>query len=454
MDPISIIQQPQTSLKQNQQLLINLAMQQAFHVLQLPMLELAEWLNTEIEGNPVLEIDHTREEFKERLDPPRRESYVVRNRAQEELEKRRQQQQESLMTASVSLYEHLMQQAPLIFDELADLQLAGLIIGHFNEKGYLDTPLHEIAPLAPLEKMTAILETIQTFDPPGVGAANLQDCLLLQLRLKEREGSFAYRILAEHFEDLIHNRLPHIAERLRLPIAEVVRVVEKEIAPLDLHPGYRFCPQPTSAILPDLFLLCFEGKWQIEVNTSFLPHFRVAPIYIEALNGHELENEEYFYLRRKLAGGRWLKRVVSKRNETLRKIGEFILKKQSAFFQGDKSGLVPLTLKEAGIELGVHESTVARTVSGKFVACPLGLFSLKSFFKQGVTTKSGQEVSNESLREILLKAIREEDKREPLSDEQLVRHFQKLGITCARRTITKYRLSLKIPPAHKRRKWV
>ncbi len=429
-------------------------MQQAFHVLQLPMLELAEWLNTEIENNPVLEIDHAREEFKEGLDPPRRESYVVRNRAQEELEKRRQQQQESLMTASVSLYEHLMQQAPLIFEGAADLQLAGLIIGHFNEKGYLDTPLHEIAPSAPLEKMNTILETIQTFDPPGVGAANLQDCLLLQLRLKGREGSVAYRILAEHFEDLIHNRLPYIAERLRLPIAEVVRIVEKEIAPLDLHPGYKYCPQPTAAILPDLFLLCFEGKWQIEVNTSFLPHFRVTPIYVEVLQGHELENEEYFYLRRKLAGGRWLKRIVNRRNETLRKIGEFILKKQNAFFNGDRGGLVPLTMREAAVELGVHESTVARSVAGKFVACPLGLFSLKSFFKQGVATRSGQEVSNQSLREILLKVIKEEDKLEPLSDEQLARHFQKLGIVCARRTITKYRLSLRIPPAHKRRKWI
>src|SRR5262249_36512831 len=155
-------------------LLINLAMRQAFHVLQLPMLELAEWMKMEIESNPVLEID---------LTDPMKES-LVRNKSQEDLEKRRKEQEENRLTVQVSLYEHLMRQAPLIFETRQDLNLAEMVIGHLNEKGFLDIPLEEVSPGTPLDTMGRILKTIQTFDPPGVGARNLQECLLLQLKIK------------------------------------------------------------------------------------------------------------------------------------------------------------------------------------------------------------------------------------------------------------------------------
>ncbi|MBS0604833.1 MAG: RNA polymerase factor sigma-54 [Verrucomicrobia bacterium] len=429
-------------------------MKQAFHVLQLPMLELSEWLKSEIENNPVLEVDLSRESFKESLDSPVKDRYAMRNKSQEDFEKRRKEHQENMLTAQVSLYEHMMNQAPLIFEQRGELNLAQLIIGHLNEKGFLETPLVEIAPSVPLEKLEGILEKIQSFDPPGIGARNLQECLLLQLKLKQKESSLAYRVISLHFDDLLHNRLPHISQKLNIPLGELVQIVEKEIAPLDLNPGYKYSPQTTAAIIPDLVFLCLEERWQIEVNTSFLPKFQIAPIYLQALKDHSLENEEYYYLRRQLAGGRWLSRIVQRRNHTLRSIGEFLLKKQKAFFNGDKGGLVPLTLKDAADELGLHESTIARAVAGKYAASPMGMYALKSFFKQGIETKSGAKISNHSLREILAKAIGEEDKLQPMSDEQLARHFSKLGIPCARRTIAKYRSSLKIAPACKRRKWI
>ncbi len=453
MHSISLIQENQTSLKQNQQLLINLAMKQAFHVLQLPMLELSEWLKSEIESNPVLEMDLAKEPFKESLDTPVKERHTVRNKSQEDLERRRQEHQENLLTAHISLYEHLMGQAPLIFEERTDLHLAELIIGHLNEKGFLETPLEEVAPSIPLEKMERILDTIQSFDPPGIGARDLRECLLLQLKLKNKGNSQAAQVISEHFDDLLHNRLPLISQKLHIRIGDLVQIVENEIAPLDLSPGYKYSCHVAAAIIPDLLLLSIDEKWQIEVNTSFLPKFQIAPIYLQALRDHSLDNEEYYYLRRQLAGGRWLKRIVQKRNHTLRSIGEFLLKKQMAFFNGHKASLVPLTMKEAAEELGIHESTVARAVANKFVACPQGMFALKSFFKQGVETKSGEKISNHSLRAMLAKTISEEDKLEPLSDEQLARHFQKQGIPCARRTVAKYRSSLKIAPACKRKKW-
>lgn len=453
MNSISLIQENETGLKQQQQLLINLAMKQAFHVMQLPLLELSEWLKCEIERNPVLEIDLANEPIRESLEEPIQYQHTLRNKPQENLEKRRKEHQENMLVAQVSLYEHLMSQIPLALESRQNLNLAKLIIGHLNEKGFLETPLHEIAPDTPIEKMQEVLETVQSLDPPGIGAKNLQESLLIQLKLKKKEDSRAAKVISRHFDDLLHNRLPLISKNLHISIKDLMEIVKKEIAPLDLNPGYKYCYQPTVAILPDVLLLYIDGKWQVNVNTSFLPKFQIAPIYVAALEDQSFENEEYFYLRRQLAGGRWLKRIVQKRNHTLRKICEFVLTRQMAFFNGEKGSLVPLTMKEAAEELELSASTIARAIAGKFIACPQGMFSLKSFFKQGMQAKNGEKISNRSLREMLAKTIGEEDKQHPLSDEQLSSHFKKLGIPCARRTIAKYRSSLKISPACERRRW-
>lgn len=454
MSSICITQENNSSLKQHQQLLMNLAMRQAFHVLQLPQLELSEWLKNEIEKNPILEIDLSKESFKDPLEVIRKGSSSFRDRVQEGVERRRKDHQESLLRASVSLYEHLMQQAPLAFEDRKDLQLAELIVGHLNDKGFLDTPLCEISSHTPLEKMEEVLKVIQTLDPSGIGARSLQECLLLQLRLKDREEKVAEKIISDHFNDLLHNRLIVIAKRLNIPLQKVVQTIEEQIVPLDLHPGYRFCPHPITAIIPDLFFLSCDEKWKVETNTSYLPHFRIAPAYSHALHDPSLKKEESFYLRRQLAGGKWLKRIVDRRNQTLRSIGILILKKQHRFFNDEQRGLSPMAMQEAADELGVHESTVARAVANKFVACPQGLFSLRSFFNQGVSTTHGQKISNHSLRELLTAMIEKEDKLHPLSDEEITQQFRKTGISCARRTVTKYRAMLKIGPASQRKKFI
>lgn len=438
MRSISLSQENQTALKQQQQLLVNLAMKQAFHVMQLPLLELAEWLKGEIENNPVLEIDLTKEPFRE---PTKKDSTLWGEGT------------EHCLAASVSLYEHLMGQAPLAFEDRRDISLAELIIGHLNEKGFLDTPLEEISPKTPIEKMQKVLETIQTFDPPGIGARNVKESLLLQLKCKGKEHSAAAEVISRYFDDLIHNHLPLIAQRLQIPIGKLVHIVEKEIAPLDLNPGYPFCSQPTIAIVPDLFLMEVEGAWEVTTNTSFLPKFQVSALYSEALKNPSAENEDYFYLRRQLAGGKWLKRIVHKRNHTLIQIGTFLLKKQTGFFNGETGTLIPLTMKEAAEELQVHESTVARAVSNKYIACPQGTFALRSFFRQGLQKRNGEKISNRTLREMLAHTIDQEDKQDPMSDEDLATHFNKMGISCARRTIAKYRSSMRISPACKRRRW-
>ncbi len=443
-------QEIKTSLQQSQQLMMNLAMRQALHVLQLPQIELAEWLVQEIEANPILEIDFPEEPFKESLNQG---SYLLSDKVQQEAERRKRDHQESMLKANVSLYEHLMQQAPLVFENAADLQLAEWIIGHLNEKGFLDVPLSELAGPVPLCRLEAILKQVQTFDPPGIAATSLRESLLLQLDLSLKKAPLAKKILSEHFDDLLHNRLSSIAKHLKEDVAQIAKVIKEDILPLDLHPGYRFSAQPISAIVPDLFFLHHDGKWKVEVNTSYLPSFHIAHTYSQALQNSSLKKEELFYLRRQLTGGRWLKKIVRRRSETLIAIGNFILKTQMPFFNHESKSLISITMQQAASELDIHESTVARAVGNKYVACPEGLFSLRAFFSQGISTQSGEKMSNHSAKEILKKMIAVEDRHAPLSDEALSLQFKKRGIHCARRTVAKYRSTLRIAPASQRKKF-
>ena len=418
----------------------------------LPLLELSQWLKMEIESNPILEIDVPDENL-DTLVEPEKDHHTLRNKSQEQLEKRRKEHQESLLTTPVSLYEHLMKQVSVAIIDSEHRPIAELIIGHLNDKGYLETPLHEIAPSIPLETVQKVLSEIQSLDPPGIGARDLQECLLLQLKLKKKETGISFKIISNHYDDLIYNRIPLISQKLHVPIPELMHAIKKEIVPLDLHPGYRYGYQPIASIIPDLLFICIEGKWKVEVNTAFLPRIQMASIYQQALRNGSLGNKETFYLRRHLVSGRWLKRIVQRRNETLRRIGELLIKKQADFFNAEKAGLRPMTIQEVARELQLHESTITRAAANKFVACPQGLFALKSFFSSAVKMQNGKTISKHNLRKILLRTIERENKCEPLSDEEITTHLRKLGISCARRTITKYREALKIAPASRRKKW-
>jgi RNA polymerase sigma-54 factor len=436
MQSVSLIQENQASLKQQQQLLVNLAMKQAFHVLQLPLVELSEWLKMEIEANPVLEIDHPEEQVQFR---------------EKSLSRQTSHHPESLLPAHISLYEHLTSQIPLTIEDPQQARLAELIIGHLNDKGFLETPLSEIEPSLPVETIKSALSAVQSFDPPGIAARGLQECLLLQLNIKGKAHSIAADIIENEFEDLLHNRLPRIAQKLQTPIPELVKIIETQIAPLDLYPGYRFCKPEAAPLIPDLSFVCLEGKWQIEINSSLLPRFQIAPVYRQALK--DASFEEASYLRRHLVSGRWLFKVVQRRNDTLQRIGQAILKRQIDFFNGEKMGLAPMTVRETAEELSLHESTIARAISNKYAACPQGLLPLKSFFTQGVSVKNGRTISKHNLRKMLARAIQKEDKHHPLSDDEIARQFQNLGIACARRTVAKYRTALNIAPASRRKKY-
>ncbi len=460
MSSISIKQNPETAIKQSQNLLVSMAMQQAFHVLQLPALELSEWLKQEIEQNPVLELDLSQDEQEESLDELCSVEYDCGTLYESsdpttlELEKKRKTFQESLLVYPTSLYEHLYSQARLTFEDLNDLALAEEIIGQLDSKGFLTPSLPGVGNSQNPLRVHHVLSILQTFDPPGVCAQNLQESLLIQLSQAQKTRSIAFLIIQNHFGDLLANKLPQIAKKLGLLPEQVQEAIETDISVLSLHPGYAFEQCYTSTIIPDIHLEQHEGHWEIKINKSHFPHFRILPTYEKSLGNPLLPKEEKRFFHKHITSGNWLKKIVKRREETLLAISQHLIQKQSAFLGGEQNTLVPMNIQEIAQQIGMHESTVARAISNKYLSCAQGIFSLKSFFTQGLICQNGQKVSNHTLRQLLSQMINQEDKAKPLSDQEIVAQFKKMGIPCARRTVAKYRQKLRIAPAAKRRKWL
>jgi RNA polymerase sigma-54 factor len=432
----------EVSLRQQQQqkLMMTTAMQQAFLVLQLPLLELAEWVRSEIENNPILEMQLPESDTHSSFAAKKGIAGISRLTQSDFLE--------NTLSTPISLFDHLLTQARYHFSDPKDLLLAQWIIGHLNESGFLAM---DDCDFASVKKGEEILAIVQSFDPPGVAARTLKESLLIQLRLKHKEHTVAYKIIAECFEDLLHNRFPLIAKEMNISLEDLSQIVEREIAPLDLHPGQRFGSHYPRAIIPDLYFLCTDDVWKIEVNDTFLPTFHLAPSYRSALKENQLNAEENSYVRKQLCAGKWIRHIINKRKVTLLKLGTFLLKKQARFFQ--EGILSPLKMAEAAAELNVHESTIARAIANKYLSCPQGIFALKDFFCHGLPKQETGSISHHALLRQLKELIAKEDKKKPYSDAAIQKLLSQSGISCARRTVTKYRRLLHIATASHRKKW-
>lgn len=423
-------------LKQRQNMILSAALQQAFTVLQMPHLELAEWLKAQIEQNPLLEYHENKGEAAvpsevDEIDFEKQDFNVL-----DSLD-------ESFKTAvfpdwapeqknfsppqDISLYEHLMQQAQLCFETTEDLTKAQEIIGNLDERGFLgDFPADP-----------AILAKIQGFDPPGVAACNLQECLLLQLP----KGSLSYQLVRDHFDDLLHRRFHQIAKKMQCSAASLQQLLQNQISKLSFSPGAPFRRSVAPPLVPDVVLRKDGTKWVVEICENHLPRFNISSPPQTADRGDKS------YIRRHIAEGKWLLRMIRRRHNTLRAIVLFLLKTQEEFFADNLKKLAPLTMHEAAASLSIHESTVARAVSNKYLSCPLGIFSIRSFFSHAVSTPSGKKVSNHTIRRMIAELIEKEDKHAPLSDQEIADEIQKAGIPCARRTVAKHRQILHLNPA-------
>ncbi|MCH9690317.1 MAG: RNA polymerase factor sigma-54, partial [Gammaproteobacteria bacterium] len=356
-----------------------------------------------------------------------------------------------------SLYDHLMSQARETFNEREELLIAQWVIGNLDADGLLTASIDEMAALGGYsqEQIEAALAEIQTFDPPGVGAKSAQESLLIQLRFFGKNDTLAFRIIERHYDDVLHNRIPAIAKSLSRSADEIRKTIAQEIARLDLHPGtnqsaghYRTIIQH---ITPDLTIAYYEGCFSIEINNDNLPHLRLNQTYMEMLTDAALPNETKSYIQDKVASGKWLMRNLHERNQTLYRIASELVRAQSAFLSNPKGELVPMTMKEVAGKLELHESTIARAVAHKYVSCPRGIFPLRSFFTHAYTTDGGDNISAQTVKDLLRHLIQEENKARPLSDEVLSSMIKKRGIPCARRTVAKYRQELNIGNTSQRR---
>lgn len=480
------------SLKQTQRLIMSPQMQQAIHLLQMPIMELSTMVDAEMEHNPILEYadetnvddDRVREaeeevyeenrdadfeverevtfddkdfEIMKRLDEEFRDhfdqnaGFNTRRSAQEEKLKAFM---ESSIKSQITLFEYLMNQARETFETEVELDMAEAIIGNLDERGFLEMELEEMSLLyeLDLDQLITVLEEIQAFEPHGVGARNVRESLLIQLNFQGKKGSVAYQIIDQCYDDLLYNRIPLIKKLLGYSADEIHDAVQSEIAKLDLYPGTWFSNEVSQFITPDISIIEDGEGLKVEVEDSILPSLKLNSKYMQMLNDDSLPEETREFIRQKVASGKWFMRNIHQRNETLTRIVDYLLKYQSAFFRSSEGKLQPLTMKTVADSLEVHESTVARAVSNKYLDCPRGLLALRSFFTNSYTTVEG-DISSQTVKDLLLELLDGENKRKPLSDEKLSVMIKAKGIPCARRTVAKYRGELNIGNASQRRKF-
>ncbi|MFT4552622.1 MAG: RNA polymerase sigma-54 factor [Chlamydiales bacterium] len=480
------------SLKQTQRLIMSPQMQQAIHLLQMPVMELTTMIEAEMEQNPVLEygeeidpddslqqdIESEIHEENQDADLPVEEEitfddqdFGIMRRLDEEFgdhfaesggghtkrssdEEKLKSYMESSICAQSSLFEHLMAQARQSLESQEDLDLAEAIIGNLDQRGFLEMPLEEISLLyeAELSKVEEVLLEIQSFEPHGVGAVDVRESLLIQLAFQGKKDSIAYKIIEKHYEDLLYNRIPLIKKSLSTTADEIQKAVHEEIARLDLYPGTWYSNEVVPHVTADVIVSRENGKLLVSIDGETLPFLKLNSKYLKMLGDNDLAEETKEYIRNKVASGKWLLRNIHQRNDTLLKITEYLVKRQKNFFLDNKGNLLPLTMKTVAEELDLHESTVARAVSNKYVDCPRGLLPLRSFFTNAYVTDEG-EISSRTVKDYLKDVIGKEDKNKPYSDETISALIKKKGIPCARRTVAKYRRELNIGNASQRRKY-
>ena len=451
-------------------------LQQSLLILQAPLLELRNLVQQEMETNPVLEEladppasdgtsetetpadDNFKEEFDKlaKLDDEWRDymaqssSYSGRS---QEAEEKRQFFFDSIPTQE-TLQQHLMSQLNQNALDADDRKTAELIIGNIDDNGFLQTTPEEMALNTgiPQEDFENMLTLIQSFHPPGVGARDLRECLLIQLKREGRQNSLEYKIVADHMQDLGKRRFPEIARRMGINVEQVQKCANN-IAQLDPRPGAIFAEAPKNYVLPDVTVEKINGNYQVVLNGEQIPHLRISNTYKDIMaqdrNGSDVKD----YIRDKIRSGKFLIKSIHQRQQTISNIAHEIVKRQLEFFDKGSAYLKPMTMVQIADAVGVHETTVSRAISGKYMSTPQGVFEMKYFFTPGYQTATGESMSNTSVKEAILDLVKGEEGNAPLSDKEIVEILSKRGIPIARRTVAKYRTELNILPSNMRRRY-
>lgn len=471
--------------KQTQTLVLAPQLRNSLKILQAPAVELRTSILEELQANPLLEempfdsisveeqrddnsnseLDQDRElEFDvsdysvlDRMSEDMREQFSQENSGQSyttEDEERREHFMNSL-TTSVSLQQHLIEQAEL--SDCTDKQRDALtyLIGSIDDQGYLTETASNIALTArlPLGDVQTAIDLLKTFDPPGIGCKDMQSCLITQLELRGRGNSLAARILRDHFQLLIRRRIPELSRKTGTTSDDIQDAIE-EISTLEPAPGKRFSPDTNTVIEPDVTVFKDEyDDWKIILNSDYIPRLRISNTYKDLLARGKLSKSEKDFLMERLRSGKFLINSIDQRQQTIERITREILNYQMAFFENGVSKLRPLTMNTIAQSVGVHETTVSRAIANKYIRTPHGVFAFKYFFTPGFKSGSGESVSNKTIKDMIAHIIEQEDSAKPYSDQGIVNLLQEKKIKIARRTVAKYREELGILPTNLRRRY-
>ena len=356
------------------------------------------------------------------------------------------------LVSETSLQEHLMQQAEMAGLSVPALEAIRHLVGGLDDRGFLTQTPADVAlqtGLA-LAHVQEALKILKTFDPAGIGATDLADCLLSQLVAKGRGTSLAARMIRDHFDLLTRRRIPELARRLGADADDVQSAIE-EIGKLDPAPGRRFAEDNNRVVVADVTIERDGAEWKIILNDDYIPRLRISSTYRDMIAKGTLSKAERDYLRERMRSGKFLIDSIEQRQRTIERITREVINAQLEFFANGVSALKPLTMTQIAEVVGVHETTVSRAIANKYVKTPHGVFDFKYFFTPGYQADSGASVSNTSVKEMIADLINMENTSTPLSDQELVTKLQEKGITLARRTVAKYREELGLLPSNLRR---
>ncbi len=451
------------TLEQSQKLIMTPELRQAIELLQFNSLELKEYITNEMEQNPMLESLGSSEEF-ENLDKYTNDNDIdwkeyldkyddISYRPQVD-KNIKEYNYESFVSYEPTLKEHLMSQLSLISLDNKEHKIGEYIIQNIDESGYLNISTDEIAKFMKcrMEDVEVILDIIQTFEPAGVGARDLRECLLIQVMNKKDATSYIITIIDDYLEDLGYNRIQKIAKELNLELGEVQEACDY-IKRLEPKPGraFRGSSDDVRYITPDAEIQLIDGELVVILNDVTGPRLNINNYYRELMKSGGDKNTIDF-LNEKFNSAMWVIRSIEQRRNTIKKVIESIVKFQKDFFIEGEKALKPLTLKDIADDIEMHESTISRATNGKYVQTPRGLFELKYFFSTGILGNEG-DISSTSIKVTLKDVVDSEDTKKPYSDQKISELLKEQGINISRRTVAKYRDELGIPSSSMRRRY-
>ena len=479
-------------LRLSQKLVMTPQLQQAIKLLQLSRLELQQVLTQNLLENPLLEEEEEEEEEEEKEEEKNEDSWEETETFPDPLSPEGWEDYygsdwrsgdsnssastdgdfpsyDQTLTKPATLEDHLQWQLQLSSEDDEEKIIGGMLIGNIDEDGYLCTSIEEIAEMAhaSVKKVESVLSLIQTFDPIGVAARDLQECLWIQLRYLHqmplgqehvhggaRQESLLELLITNHLHDLQKKRYSTVAKAVGRSVEEIVEAVHI-IEGLEPKPGRPYGSDNNQVIVPDAFVFKDEDEWRVVLNDDGMPRVRLNPYYTEMLGTNRGGGDTTkAYLEDKLRGAQWTIRSLEQRNKTILKVVESLIKFQKAFLEKGIQYLKPLVLKQVAEDVGMHESTISRVTTNKYMYCPQGMLELKFFFNAGIqrADPGAGDLSSITVRELIREMVGQENPGKPLKDQEIVSRLRARGIVIARRTVAKYRAELNIAPASQRRR--